>query len=233
MQQLCALDSFSENKKKMKRLKRLEQTFLWKWKYSKVTCIMGTPQIYLSRQPSGKKNTLTHSDVSERFLRDSGKKSFCFPFVRSSLFWSNRSSNWSGKGDSVWNSSARRLANRFWWMSKSGDFKELKFERFIAFLFAFREAKNRNHTYFRFATHWNLLLKCFHLFSINNFMLFFSFLSLSPAWIENNLKEEWTKWVHCVSTRDWNIEGAFIVQIVINLIFGWVSLSSDPKVPFC
>lgn len=164
--------------REQKKLKRLEQTFLWKWNYSKVTCIMGTPQIYLSRQRTGKK-ILWHIPTSRKdFFGTAEKKNrFVFLLFGNHFFEVIEAQTEAEKAISCETQVLKPfLMNvKKWRFCRTWNRKIYRF----SFLRFWRGEESKSYTYFRFATHWNLLLKCFHLFSINNLMLFFSFLSLS------------------------------------------------------
>lgn len=154
---------------------RREQTFLWKWKYSEVTCIMGTPQIYLSRQPTGNE-TLWHIPTSQK-ISGQRKKIFSFSFCSVITIFQKKSKP-IPKRKKQFRVKLKPESSNYLFFDEcqivailQNRFKS-KSKKIYRFSFFLRNStvKNSNSSYFRFATHWSLLLKCFHLFSINNFM---------------------------------------------------------------
>ena len=215
------------------RLKRLEQTFLWKWNYSKVTCIISTPQIYLSRPPTGKK-ILWHIPTSRKdFFGTAEKNRFVFLLFGNHFFEVIEAQTEAEKAIPCETQVLVDSQAVFDECQIVAILQNLKSKDLSVFFFCV--LARRRIEIILISDLPRIEIFCWNVFIYFQSIIscyFFPF-SLSPAWIENNLKEEWIKWVHCASTRDWNIEGAFIVQNVINLIFGWVSLSSDPEVLYC
>lgn len=160
---------------------------------------------------------LTHSDVLKG----------CESKIRLALFSNHNSASHRNSIAAEKVIYRSTVNSNVWWMSKSGDLQNRSESAWKCLISSLRGTPSTwSRTYFRFATHLSLLLYCFHLFSINNFM--FSFRDSKTLFRRKNMK-----WVHCGADRDWKM--LFRAKLLIWFDFlssRQVSLSFDPQKSF-